>query len=123
VNDGQLLASSSDHDIPRMTWWDHKGTTEWLQYDLPKPMSVTRVEVYWFDDTGRGDCRVPQSWRLLYRDGTTWKLVANPHGFGVQKDRFNEARFDRIHTDALRLEVQLQPEFSGGLLEWRVNPP
>ena len=43
-------------------------------------------------------------------------------GFGVEKDRFNEAFFDRIQTDALRLEVQLQPGFSSGVLEWRVNP-
>ena len=85
-------------------------------------MSVTGVDVYWFDDTGRGSCRVPQSWRLLYRDGSAWKPVANPRGFDVEKDRFNEALFDRIRTDGLRLEVQLQPGFSGGVLEWRVNP-
>ncbi|MBN2560801.1 MAG: glycoside hydrolase family 127 protein [Phycisphaerae bacterium] len=121
LNDGLLPASSSDHGIPRMTWWSHKGTAEWLQYDLPKPMKITSVDVYWFDDTGRGGCRVPQSWRLLYRDGNTWKPVANPRGFGVQKDRFNEARFDDVQTEALRLEVQLQPGFSGGVLEWRVN--
>ena len=23
------------------------------------------MDVYWFDDTGRGQCRVPESWDLL----------------------------------------------------------
>jgi len=30
---------------------------------------VKACEVYWFDDTGRGQCRVPESWKLLYCDG------------------------------------------------------
>ena len=28
-----------------------------------------RSQVYWFDDTGRGQVRVPASWRVLYKDG------------------------------------------------------
>ena len=123
LNDGLLPESSADHDIPRLTWWDHKGTAEWLQYDLPEPMEVAGVDVYWFDDTGRGGCRVPQSWRLLYQEGDEWKTVANPReDYAVEKDRFNELRFNAVRTDALRLEVQLQLEYSGGVLEWRVNP-
>ncbi|MCK4660869.1 MAG: glycoside hydrolase family 127 protein [Phycisphaerae bacterium] len=122
LNDGTLPTSSGDQGIPRMTWWDHKGASEWVQYDFPKPIKVTAVEVYWFDDTGRGHCRMPQSWRLLYRDGGVWKPVKNPGGYGVEKDRFNKTMFDAIHTDAVRLEVQLRPGFSGGVLEWRVNP-
>jgi len=29
--------------------------------------------------------------------------------------------FNPVETQALRLEVQLQPEWSGGILEWRVE--
>ena len=25
---------SCDHTIPRFTWWDHRGTKEWVQYDV-----------------------------------------------------------------------------------------
>jgi hypothetical protein len=105
-----------------MTWWDRRGTTEWVQYGFPEPMMVGAVEVYWFDDTGRGHCRVPNSWRLLYRDGEAWTPVSNPSGYGVERDRFNKTRFDTVRTDGLRLEVRLQPTFSGGVLEWRVHP-
>jgi hypothetical protein len=38
----------------------------------------------------------------------------------MEIDRFNATTFDAIETDALRIEVQLQKNFSGGILEWRV---
>jgi hypothetical protein len=80
------------------------------------------VEVYWFDDTGRGRCRTPQSWKLLYRDGDAWKPVPTDGEFPVAKDRYNRLEFAPLTTDALRIEAQLQPEFSAGILEWRVLP-
>ena len=35
---------------------------------------------------------------------------------------FNKIKFAPITTDALRLEVKLQPNHAAGVLEWRVNP-
>jgi hypothetical protein len=29
--------------------------------------------------------------------------------------------FDAVETTGLRLEVQLRPDFSGGILEWKVE--
>jgi hypothetical protein len=121
LNDQIDPKHSNDHDIPRFTWWDHRGTAEWVQYDLASPTRVSKVEVYWFDDTGRGQCRVPQSWKLLYRDGSQWKPVETSAEFSTAKDRFVEVEFAPVETDALRIEVQLRPEFSGGILEWRVE--
>jgi hypothetical protein len=66
---------------------------------------------------------VPQSWRLLYRDGTQWKPVGNASGYGVQRDRFNRVTFAPVTTTALRLEAKLQSSFSAGLLEWRILQP
>ena len=121
LNDQVEPKNSIDHSIPRFTWWDHRGTKEWVQYDFAKPETVSKVDVYWFDDTGRGQCRVPQSWKLLYRDGKAWKPVETSATFSTDKDRFVEVKFTPVKTDALRIEVQLQPEFSGGILEWRVE--
>jgi hypothetical protein len=107
-----------------MTWWDHKGTTEWVQYDFDKPRKVTRSDVYWFDDeTGdrKGQCRTPASSRLLYKSGNDWKEVPNPTAYGLDKDKFNTTAFDAIETTAIRLEVKLKPSVSGGILEWRVE--
>jgi len=121
MNDQIVPTSSIDHNIPRLTWWDHRGTTEWVQYDFAKPAKVSSVEVYWFDDTGRGGCRVPKAWRVLYRAGSQWKPAPGASACGVAKDAFNRVTFDAVQTDGLRLEVELQPKFSGGILEWRVE--
>ena len=119
--DAMLPRSSNDQSIPRMTWWDHRGSEEWLRYDFPEPRKVSRTEVYWFDDTGRGQCRLPQAWSLEYLDGETWKPVRGSGTFGTEPDKFNRVDFEPVTAPAVRLKVQLQPEFSGGVLEWRVE--
>ena len=121
LDDGLEPKSSNDHEIPRFTWWDHRGTSEWVQFDFPRPKEVSSVEVYWFDDTGAGECRVPQSWSLLYQDGAEWKPVNRSSGGFVEKDRWNQMKFAPVKTSALRLEAQLRPGYSGGILEWRVK--
>ncbi|MBI5388179.1 MAG: glycoside hydrolase family 127 protein [Verrucomicrobia bacterium] len=119
--DGKLPKSSSDQRIPRLTFWDHKGTTEWVERGFEKTTTVSTAEVYWFDDTGRGGCRVPQSWRLLYQDDDNWKPVEAAGEYSTKLDQFNAVNFKPVTTTALRLEVKLQPSFSGGVLEWRVK--
>jgi len=121
LSDKVLPRSSNDQSIQRMTWWPHKGTTEWVQYDFEKPQKISGTAVYWFDDTSGGGCRIPKSWRLLYQDGNNWKELSNAGSYGVEKNIFNSVTFSPVQTSALRLEVQLQQEFSGGILEWRVD--
>lgn len=120
LNDQIEPKNSNDHDIPRFTWWDRRGTTEWAQYEFAKPAKVSVVEVYWFDDTGGGSCRVPESWKLLYRDGDSWKPVEGASECGVKKDAYNRVTFKPVLTSGLRIEAQLKPRFSGGILEWKV---
>ncbi|HET6250770.1 MAG TPA: beta-L-arabinofuranosidase domain-containing protein [Tepidisphaeraceae bacterium] len=122
LNDGIVPQKSSDVSKKRMTWWDHKGMAEWVQYDFPQAMKVSRVRVYWFADrTVKGGCDLPQSWRLLYKQGDVWKPVEKPSDYGVAADQFNETAFTPVTTSALRLEVQLKPNWSGGIWEWEVE--
>ena len=111
-------SSSMGEGMPRFTFWDHTGGEEWVQWTFEKPEPVSSVSIYWFDDTGSGRCRVPESWRLLYLDDGKWSPVAGSSGFGVAKDRANEVKFDEVRTRALRLEIKLQPDFSAGILRW-----
>jgi len=112
---------SSDHSLPRATFWPHKGTQEWVQYEFAEPRSVAGVAVYWFDDSMRsGGCRAPKSWKLLYRTGGEWREIATDRPPGVALDQPNELRFDPLRTDGLRIEVQLEDKASAGLLEWKV---
>ena len=121
LNDQREPKSSGDHANRFLHWWPRKGTVEWVQYDFAEPAEVSAVEVYWFDDTGRGECRLPASWKLHYRDGGEWHPVTNPSGFGCAIDTYNRTSFDVVATDALRLEVQLPEKMSAGIHEWRVE--
>jgi DUF1680 family protein len=118
--DGKEPKDSNDHSIPRFTWWDHTGTSEWIARPFDKPTKVKAVSVYWFDDAHNGGgCRVPKSWHLLYQSGGQWKPVDGTSDFGTALDRYNHVTFPPVTATALRIEVQLQPQFSGGILEWK----
>ena len=68
---------------------------------------------------------MPASWRLLWRDGGPWKEVKLTGGssYGTALDRFNAVTFEPVTAREIRLEVQLRPGFSGGILEWEVSEP
>jgi hypothetical protein len=120
VND-QFEPEGSDDAASYMHWWPKKGTLEWLQYDFEAPARVSESSVYWFDDTGGGECRVPASWRLLYKSGETWLPVRASGEYGVARDAWNTIKFAPVRTAALRLEVQLQKDWSAGVHEWKVK--
>jgi len=92
-----------------------------VQYDFEQPRKVSGAAVYFFDDTGSGGCRIPKSWRLLYKDGGQWQQVSNAGGYGLEKDKFNKVEFEPVRTTSLRLEAQLKLDFSAGILEWRID--
>ena len=119
--DGIDPQKSNDMSVPRFTWWDHRGTAEWAALAFRGQRTVSSASLYWFDDTGTGQCRVPASWKLSYKDGETWKPVQLIGTAGTARDQFNEVKFAPVTTMALRLDVQLQPNFSGGILEWKTD--
>jgi hypothetical protein len=82
---------------------------------------VTSSGVYWFDDTGIGECRLPRSWRLLYKDGNDWKPVENFTGYAIEKDKNISVKFKPVETSAMLLEIQSIPGFSSGIYEWSVE--
>ena len=121
INDQIVPPNSHDLSLPRHTFWNHKGTREWLQYDFAASSKVDAVEVYWFDDRNKGGCWVPDSWQLLYRDSGKWKPVTGVSPYGTEVDQFNCVNFDPVETDGLRIEIQLREGRSGGVLDWQVH--
>jgi hypothetical protein len=143
--DGKDPISSADESYLYFRMRPEPGTAAWVEYEFKAPSKVSSARVYWFDD--RRFCRVPASWRVLYKDGDNkdgdaWKPVANVEPYVVAKDKFNAVSFEPVTTIAVRLEVepatklykagQIGPpaamfidkdtqwrEF--GLLEWRVS--
>ena len=103
LNDEIAPSESSDKNAPRLTFWDHRGTAEWVQYDFAAPVRVSSVEVFWYKD--RADCDVPASWELLYKDGGAWKPAKAVGAYGVLIDRFNKVEIEPVVTAALRVRV------------------
>ncbi len=121
INDQLEAENSNDHAVPYMHWWPKKGTTEWVQYDFAAPASISELAVYWFDDTGVGECRVPAAWKAFYRSNGEWVPVKNIDPYGVERDTYNVVRVSPVKTDAVRLEIQLPEKFSTGIHEWRIR--
>jgi hypothetical protein len=124
VRNGIEPKSSADHPGDLCHFWPRKGTgDDWIRYDWPEPVTLTSARVYWFDDTGFGECRIPVSWKLEYLDGGAWKPVEPEDaesGFPVALDRWCEVSFRPVSTKALRLSFAMKPNWSVGIHEWRV---
>jgi hypothetical protein len=123
INDGIEPKSSSEQPAALCHWWPHKGGQEWVEYSWKKPVTASGARVYWFDDTGRGECRLPVSWHLLQREGNDWKPIAVTAGYPVEMDRWCEVTFAPVTTTALRLVVEMQPGWAAGIHEWKVTSP
>jgi len=119
----QLVPRSSiDHGVPFLHWWPRKGEKEWVEFAFPEPTAVRGVEVYWFDDTGRGECRLPASWTVKVKAGGTWREPAGIEGLGCEKDRFNRTTFARVTAEGVRIEIQGPETFAVGIHEVRLIP-
>ena len=57
----------------------------------------------------------------MARVGGKWQPVAGASPYGVELNKPNRVTFDPVKTTALRIEVQLREDCSGGILEWRVE--
>jgi len=122
INDGLLPKDENDRSIPYYHWWPKEGTTEWISYDFAAEKIVSRSTVYWFDDAPWGGCRVPQAWKIYYKDKNgEWQPVENTKAYGVEKGLGNEVVFKPVITKALKLEVKLQPKNAAGIFEWEVE--
>src|SRR5262245_45522088 len=126
VRDPKLVAdqeepTSSTDATSFYDWLPKRGTQEWIQYDFAKPTSVSSVDVYWFQEAGDGQIKLPANWRLLYKDGSAWKAVEASGSYGTSPDQWNRLAIRPVTTTALRLELQLQPNKSAGISEWKVN--
>jgi uncharacterized protein len=138
--DGKDPLSSADESYLYFRMRPEPGTAAWVEYEFKSPAKVSSAQVYWFDD--RRFCRVPTSWRILYKDGGAWKPVANVEPYVVAKDKFNAVSFAPVTTVAMRLEVEPATKFyragqigppaamfidkdtqwrEFGLLEWRIS--
>ncbi|MBC8064802.1 MAG: glycoside hydrolase family 127 protein [Chlorobia bacterium] len=120
IKDGKEIAGSNKHPGDLCHFWPRKGTDEYVEYTWTKPQSIKGTKVYWFDDTGFGECRPPAKWEVQYLDGGTWKPVPTKDVYAVTLDKWIEITFPTQKTTGLRLIMKLQPNWSVGIHEWLV---
>src|SRR5260370_42307374 len=114
INDAEEPSSSSDPSS-YFDWWPKKGSTEWVEYAFDKPAQVSECQVYWFDDSGHGEVRVPASWRLLYKSGDEWKPVAAREPYGTERGRYNRGALQPGNSRGMRLEDAMHANLAGGV--------
>ena len=121
INDQYEPAGSKDTNYPYLHWWPAKNSTEYVQYDFPVEKTISKSEVYWFDDGPWGGCRIPAGYKLYYKQGENWLPVKNTSPYSVEKDKVNMVTFEPVKTTAIKLELQLPQDNSSGIHEWAVE--
>ena len=122
INDRLVPADGDDRSVPYTHWWPKKNSTEWLVYNFKEPATVSNSVVYWFDDQPWGGCRVPDSWKLYYKDDSgNWQEVKNPTGYPTTKGVANIVNFEPVNTSAMKLEIVQPEKYSCGVFEWSVK--
>jgi hypothetical protein len=122
IHDGLLPKDENDRTLPYYHWWPKVGTTEWISFDFGSPKTVSRSTVYWFDDAPWGGCRVPQSWKIDYKnEAGEWTPVENTSAYGVEKGIGNEVIFKPVTTKEIKIEIQLPEKNAAGIFEWEVE--
>lgn len=118
ITDQLIPANSADASAGQLDFWPHKKTTEWLQFEWDRQQKISGVKVYWFDDSDHGGCRVPQSWRVLYRNADDeFRPVPMATSYDTKKDAFNRVTFETVETDAIKIEIVLDEKWSAGVQE------
>ncbi|MBS1705666.1 MAG: glycoside hydrolase family 127 protein [Armatimonadetes bacterium] len=122
INDGFVPVKSNITSPHQTHWWPHKGGSEWVAYEFQKPTKVSRARVYWFDDTGYGECRFPKSWLLEARTSDGWKPVQLSPGqtFAISPNEWNEVTFAPIESNTFRIRIVMLDNFAAGIHEWQL---
>ena len=122
INDRLIPKDENDRSIPYYHWWPKQGTTEWITYDFEEETIVSGATVYWFDDAPWGGCRIPQSWKIYYKDAQgRWLPVSGADKYPVEKGTGNTVNFTPVKTKALKLEVLQPDKYSSGMYEWEIQ--
>jgi len=116
VYDGIDPLSSADESHRYFRMRPPVGERAWVEYDLQRPATISTASVYFVDD--KRFCKLPASWRVLYKDGAEWKPI--PAEYFVDKDKFNSVTFPPVTTSAMRLEVEPQ---TGHYKSGEIGPP
>ena len=128
--DANEPSSSSDYRISRLSFHPKRGSTEWVQYELPAATRIENIGVYWFDEAQAGAYVrnerkeiLPRSWKLLIWKDDQWQAAKTTEDrLGVERDYYNVAKLtEAVTTTKFKIEVELHDGLSGGILGCQIN--
>ncbi|MFD0576929.1 galactose-binding domain-containing protein [Dactylosporangium darangshiense] len=117
INNGDEPASSNigaANDGTRWGTWPQTGT-QWAELQWSSAQSVSKAQVYFFDDEGGID--MPSAWKLQYWNGSAYVDVPGASAYTLTKNAYNTVTFTATSTTRLRVQLTATGTSSLGLLE------
>lgn len=122
INDRLIPSDGNDRSIPYTHWWPKNNSTEWLAYEFKEPAEISTSTVYWYDDQPWQGCKVPDDWKLYYKDSKgEWVEIGHPSSYPCEKGVACTVSFDPVKTTAVKLEIKQPVDKSCGVYEWSVK--
>lgn len=123
VYGGKAPRSSNDLKTPRMTFWPHLGTEEYISRSFDEARPRHSVEVFWFSDVSKGGkCDLPASWKVLFRESSEEPWHVCPVETPIKANEPSIAILPPgTIAKEVRLVVQLKENMSAGVLQWQVK--
>lgn len=119
-NDGKTVFVPNP--VNRWTSYESPNNTDWLQIQFEKPTRFSRVELAIYDD--RGGVQAPKSYAIeVWRDNG-WERVRDESHQPVEPrgSQWNEARFEPVTSDRLRIVFEHKLPAKSGVTEVMVWP-
>ncbi len=122
INDRLVPENEQDRSVPYYHWWPRQNTTEWISYEFKGKQTVCSTSVIWYDDGPWGGCRVPETWKIYYKNASgEWIPVENNESYPTVKGIPNSVSFAPVNTSAVKLEIVLPKDNATGIFEWSVE--
>jgi hypothetical protein len=119
-NDGKTVFVPNP--VNRWTSYESPDNTDWLQIQFEKPTRFSRVELAIYDD--RGGVQAPKSYAIEVWVDSEWQRVRDEVHQPVEPrgSQWNEARFEPVTSDRLRIVFEHKLPAKSGVTEVMVWP-
>jgi uncharacterized protein len=125
-HEGVLMGALNDGvsviDIEKINNWNFgvwfNKNDNWATYTWKTPVTTNKVSLWFWGD--KEHVKAPESYKILYFNGTDYEEVKNPKGLGTEVGKPNETTFDQVKTTSLKVEVSVAPRSYISFVEWAV---
>ncbi|MFC4554512.1 Ig-like domain-containing protein [Georgenia faecalis] len=87
-------------------YWGNHGTTDangWVELDLGEPVRIDNLKVFFVSDRQDGGYAEPLRWAVQVPDGGGWTTPDQFKSPKIPQAKFNEALFEPVVTDTVRV--------------------